>query len=271
MNDYPVIINIDTKPLIHCNPTIIKEEILQFLELFKTAPLCLHSSVLQIGIIDMFWIYYTLKKYKPVTIIENNDISGDSIYWLVKKVSPLSHLVSLYKDINNKSYVNVNVNVNVKSEYRLQNFTDINWTEEIGYETCKSTLVINVSNEDHYPIVNHAYQHNISNLIFTNNYPTTQGNCLTVKKILTNKYHLTKTNDTVHYHYIPSEFKNHLKQTYDYYEFPPIYLDRQLTRWNDYFNEHNCKYPLFEKNADFLYIFNESQLDYTFICLLKLK
>ena len=269
MNEYPIIIDIDTKPLVHCNPKVIKEEILQFLELFKTAPLCFHSSILQIGTIDMFWIYYTLKKYKPVIIIENNDISGDSISWLVKTVCPLSHIVSLYKDINTKPYINIHLNVNNKC--RLQNFTDINWTEEIGHETCKSTLVINANNDDHYPIVSHAYQHNISNLIFTNNYPTTQGNCLTVKKILSNKYHLTKTNDTVDYRYIPSEFKNHLKQTYDYYEFPPIYLNRQLTRWNDYFSEHNCKYPLFEKEEGFLYLFNQKQLDYTFICLLKLK
>ena len=83
---------IDTNPLIHCNPKIVKEEILCFLQLFQKAPLCFHSSVSQINIGDMFWIYYTLKKYNPSIIIENNLI-GDGLSWLINKVCPNARII----------------------------------------------------------------------------------------------------------------------------------------------------------------------------------
>jgi hypothetical protein len=89
---------IDTKPLIHCNPKIIKEEIVRFVRLFQKAPLCLHDSVRQVCIGNLFWIYYALQKYKPSIVIENNVI-GDGLSWLVSEVCPSSRIISIFNDI----------------------------------------------------------------------------------------------------------------------------------------------------------------------------
>lgn len=265
MNEYSLIR--DTKPLIHCSPKIIKEEILVFLQIFQKAPLCFHRSVSQINIGDLFWIYYTLKKYNPSVVIENNGIIGDGLSWLVSKVCPISRIISLCNDVNNEPYINMNL----KNTYIQTNFIDINWSQKLGLIDCTTTLVISPKLEDHHAIASHAYNHKIPYIIFTNNYPTTQGSFLTIKKILSHNYHISRNNSVVDFHYIPNSYKTHILNMYEYFEFPPVYKDRQVTRWNDYFSEHGCKDPIFEKEDDYLSSFIEYQLSYTFICFLKLK
>lgn len=257
----------DTKPLIHCSPTIITKEILHFLNVYNKCPLCNSKYVTQLCVSDMFWIYYTLKKYQPTVIIQNS-IIGDGLEWLISEISPRSRVISVSADMNNNSYIRISF----KREYKLDNFINIDWTKELGSDFCNNTLVITTGNEDVYSIVCHAFHHNIPHLMFTNNYPTTQGNCLTLKKILSNKYHITRTNNTHegHFHSIPCIYKSNVINMYDYYEFPPIYLDCKITRWNDYFKEHNCKLPIFEREEDYLHLFIKTQLCYTFICFIKM-
>ena len=176
-------------------------------------------------------------------------------------------LFSLWNDINEIPYININL----KNDYIEKNFVDMNWNQELGIIDCSNTLVISTVTEDHNEISSHAYKNKIPYIIFTNNYPTTQGAYLTIKKILSHSYHISRINKLFDFHYIPSSYKTHILNMYEYFEFPPIYLDRQITRWNDYFSQHGCKDPIFEKEEDYLSSFIESQLSYTFICFLKLK
>ena len=109
-------------------------------------------------------------------------------------------------------------------------------------------------------------------MIFEDNYPTTHGDVLSLKKILSAPYHIMESNGRKRIQQIPTHYKPNVLSMCDYFECPPVYLDTDTTRWNDKFEDHQCKPPLY-KSVDFpsLEIFKKEQLKYGFIALCKLK
>jgi hypothetical protein len=156
-------------------------------------------------------------------------------------------------------------------DYRRKDFNDHDWTKELG-DDCKNTLVFIDDHQNNYLRLKHAHKHNIPHVIFEDNYPTTQGDVLSLKKILSNDYHILDVpyNGRTK-HEIPSNYKTDVLEMCNYTECPPIYLDTNITRWGDNFSDHNCKTPLYTDNEPWLNEFKKNQLDYTFIAYVKVN
>ena len=117
------------------------------------------------------------------------------------------------------------------------------------------------------------YQLGIKHIMYEDNYPPSQGNCLSPKKILSGQDYIIDENGKrqIHrYSYVYyDEFQKRVKH---YQELPPIFKTEE-TRWHDEWDEIkyptsdallNCdfkeKYPLFFTEAD----------SYTWICYMRL-
>ena len=124
--------------------------------------------------------------------------------------------------------------------------------------------------------------------IFEDNYPVKQGDCYSLKKAFQHagfipsipKMNLKqKTKNLikpVKQETIPpnSEDSSYLKSSLEtYYEFPPVFK-KTKTRWQDDWDENNypTPEPLFSTTEhDYLKIFEEEAIFYTWICYDKLK
>ena len=114
------------------------------------------------------------------------------------------------------------------------------------------------------------YDLGIKNILYEDNYPPWQGDCLSPKKILSfQDYIIDKTFHKFSY----SDYDIFDKYVENYEEFPPIFkLDK--TRWGDNWDDIN--YPtkpalLNDSEKEEFPIFYEEAPYYTWICHIKLK
>ena len=213
----------------------------------------------------LFWLFYIIKTLKPEFIIESGVYQGLST-WFIEQAAPKAVVISIDIDWNNLKYKSDKVN------YTSIDFNNINWIEMLGENNCSKTLAFIDDHQDNYKRLLHAHNNKIGHMIFEDNYPTTQGDVLSLKKILMNTKYIIDTNGKKTWYDIPSEYKEEVENKCNYFECPPVYLDTDITRWNDKFEDHQCKAPLY-KTVDFpsLEIFKKEQLKYGFIALCKLK
>lgn len=213
----------------------------------------------------LFWLYYILKTFKPKFIIESGVYQGLST-WIIEQACPNASIISIDIDWSNLKYKSQKVN------YTSIDFNDINWLEMLGKDNCSQTIAFIDDHQDNYKRLLHAHNNKIGYMIFEDNYPTTQGDVLSLKKIFMNNKYIIDINGKKTWYDIPSEYKDVVQNKCEYFECPPVYLDTDITRWNDTFEEHQCKPPLY-KSVDFpsLEIFKKEQLKYVFIALCKLK
>ena len=114
----------------------------------------------------------------------------------------------------------------------------------------------------------------VKHLIYEDNYPISQGDCLSPKKVLGKVDYIIDRGglrELIEYEKdLYLTFCNHVSE---YIELPPLFR-KEKTRWGDFWeddsyptpeplvkNEQSKKYPLFFQEA----------LDYTWICYLGLK
>jgi len=241
---------------------ILEKHIIDFIKLYEKRPLLNNNGGMKAQ--HMFWVYFILKTLNPDVIIESGIWHGQST-WLIENVCPLAKIISIDPNLNYRKYISDKV------DYRTKDFNEHDWTNELGIETCKNTLAFIDDHQNNYFRLFHAYTHNIGHIIFEDNYPTSNGDVLSLKKILSNNYHIMNINGQKTKHTIPDNYKDIVLQICDYFECPPVYLDTNITRWGDTFEEHDCKPAIYNKYEDWLDIFHKEQLDYTFIAYVKTK
>ena len=93
----------DTKPLIQCDISTIKQEIIIFLELLTECPYNIykHKSS-DIDITMVFWVYYIVKKYNYSLIIQNNftnTITDSLLSWLIRILCPGLQIIYVDADL----------------------------------------------------------------------------------------------------------------------------------------------------------------------------
>ena len=261
----------DTKPLIRCDQQIIEPEINIFLELLYKSPFENYQNVIvDLDITTVFWVYYIIKKYRPSLIIQNNltnPVSDSIISWFITILCPDTQIIYVDNDFDKKPHIDMNI----MSTYRLTTFEQNDWIHEFGIEKCNNTLILSFAHYNHLDIIRHAYNNHIRHIIFPDNYPTIQGDHLTIKKILSNKYHISSNGVETTFYYIQKEHKANLDKMCDCFEFPPIYLDTHITRWGDAFNDHICKPSIITNYTHKLLPFKDYQLNYTFPCFVKIN
>jgi hypothetical protein len=240
----------------------LEKDIQDFLLLYSKKPIKDNSGGMKAQ--HMFWVYYILKKINPKVIIESGIWYGQSS-WLIEQVCPNSKIISIDPELDRIIYKSKNI------EYRRKDFNDHDFTSELG-DDCKNTLAFIDDHQNNYLRLKHAFKHNIRHLIFEDNYPTTHGDVLSLKKILDNKFYvIDDANHGKSIHDIPSNYKTDVLEMCDYTECPPLYLDTNITRWGDRFSDHNCKKPIYNNYEEWLDEFKKEQLDYTFIAYVNVK
>jgi hypothetical protein len=246
----------------NCTEIDLNEEVYNFNIIYKTRPISNNNGGMKAP--HMFWVYLLLKKINPSIIIESGIYKGQST-WLIETVCPNSKIISIDPNLNQRLFISKNV------DYRTKDFLKYNWLEELGINGCQNTVAFIDDHQDNYLRLKHAYNNKIAHVIFEDNYPTTQGDVLSLKKILSANYHIMHANGKKQIYSIPANYKEEVLKMCNYTECPPVYLDSNTTRWNDSFKLHGCKNPVFNKYNQHLNFFKSEQLDYTFIAYVKIN
>ena len=235
----------------------------EFHDIYKNRPIKENNGGMKAT--QCFWAWRLLKLLNPLVVIESGIWLGQST-WLIEMACPNARIISIDINLNIQQYKSKN------TTYSKIDFNNNDWTEILGKEVCKNTVAFIDDHQDNYERLKHGFKHNIGHMIFEDNYPTPQGDVLSLKKIFSANYHIIDSQGIRTRHEIPEEYKNNVKNMCDYFECPPIYLDTNITRWKDTFTEHNCKEPIFTSvEEEIIEIYKKDQLNYNYMGVVKLK
>ena len=201
---------------------------------------------------QLFYSWYVAKKLKPKFIIESGTYKGQGT-WAFENASPESYLICLdpYPKEIYKSK---------KAQYIRKDFTQIDWSN-IPKKDCL------VFFDDHQNALNRILNCKIQgfkHIMFEDNYPEGQGDCLSLKKCLDKK---------TNYEVIPevSSFEWLNKIIKVYYEMPPIF-DIPVNRWNLPWETYSSNYPLLEEvKEDYHKMYYNDMNQYTWINYVELQ
>lgn len=245
-----------------CDEDILLDYIIDFNKLYDKRPIKNNDGGMKSP--HMFWVFLILKLINPLVVIESGIFKGQST-WLIENTCPNAKIISIDPNMNQIIYKSK------KADYRTKDFNSHNWSNELGIDTCLNTLAFIDDHQNNYDRLKHAYNHKIGHVIFEDNYPTTKGDVLSLKKILSDNYHILDVNGKSLRYPIPEDYKSNVLNMCNYSECPPIFLDSPTTRWGDSFKEHNCKQPVVKKYKKYVDYFKNEQLDYTFIAYVKVN
>lgn len=245
--------------------TNIEDEIKEFAAIYNRRPILQNTYGTESP--HLFYLYFILKTFKPSHVIESGVYQGLST-WMIEQAAPEATVISIDIDWSNLKYKSDKVT------YTSTDFNDVDWLTVLGGEkNCRNTIAFIDDHQDNYKRLLHAHANKIGRIIFEDNYPASQGDVLSLKKILSKwgKYVIDKDGVRVWYD-MPEEYAKVVVEKCSYFECPPVYLDTQTTRWKDTFAEHDTKKPLFTSVVfPELEVFKEEQLKYGFIALCELK
>ena len=127
--------------------------------------------------------------------------------------------------------------------------------------------------DDHVDItkrLNFIRENNILNVIYEDNYPITQGDCVSPKKILESQDFIVEKNGIRKNCSLSiNEKKTFLEQLCSYEEAPPIFKSK-VNRWSENWLMHPTPAPLLSlKYKNKFSTFYEERLMYTWLCYLK--
>jgi hypothetical protein len=243
------------------SPDDLRPYVNDFLELYARRPIRDNAGGMKSP--HCFWVYYWLRKLQPEVVIESGVWKGQST-WLIEQTLPTARIISIdmtWKYLEYKSS---------RAEYTSVDFNTINWTRILGDKASKTLAFID-DHQNNYDRLRTAHTHKIPWMLFEDNYPTTHGDVLSLKKILMGTQYILDTPQSKTWHTIPPEYRTNVLSCCDYIECPPVYLDTPTTRWGDSFAMHECQPPVFSELESGMEPFKEEQLDYTFIAFVRVK
>jgi hypothetical protein len=232
----------------------------------------------------MFSIWFALKALKPKAIIESGVWLGQGT-WFFENACPEAQLYCIDLNIDRIQYRSG------LAKYFDLDFSTIDWN---GLPK-SDTLLFFDDHQNAYERMKTAKWFGFKHVIFEDNYPPSQGDFYSIKKIL---MHSGFKYIPAHKPSFKSKVKNKIKtligfqgQQYEriipndidakylmqnlevYYEFPPVFRVEQ-TRWGDIWDNDN--YPTSEPllttvDRKYQQIFLDEAKFYTWMCYLKLK
>lgn len=221
----------------------IRNYIDDFLDLYKDRPIKNNQG----GMLTphCFATYFIMKILNKPIIVESGIWKGQST-WLLEKTCPNSKIISIDPNLNYREYISPNV------EYK-----SIDW-KYIYIKDPANTICFFDDHQNAIERIKTAVQKGFKHLIFEDNYPLGQGDCVSLKQSFYN-------NELNEY------LREHIKI---YYEFPPVFKT-EYTRWKDMWNDkkYPTKSPIFNKldNTNNMYkIFEDDAQSYTWIAYVEL-
>jgi len=259
----------DTKKKIIYDPIETIEALKEFHNLYAKRPVKNNSGGMQSP--HLFNTWYALKKLKPKLVIESGVWKGLGT-WAIEKALPSAQIISIDVDYSHLEFKSSN------ATYLDKDIKTHNWDKVFNeqYPDIKRNEIV-VFLDDHQDFLERLefiYNLGIKHILYEDNYPSSQGDVLSPKKILScqdyimERRGIPQMNQFSYFDY--DKFVNFVK-TYE--ELPPIFkLDK--TRWKDKWDPHT--YPTIkallplEKQNEFP-IFFEEALSYTWLCYMELK
>jgi hypothetical protein len=215
-----------------------------FVELYKQRPLINNRGGM--GAPHCFATYFIMKHLDKPYIIESGVWKGQST-WLIEKTCPEAKLLCIDPNLYYRKYIS-----------EKANYTTTDW-EELDIKNPEKTLCFFDDHQNAFKRIQNAVERGFKHLIFEDNYPLGQGDCISLKQILDKDTEMSKF------------LKKHIEV---YCEFPPVFK-RDKTRWGDNWDDKNypTEHPIFNqlKNNEKYKLFYDDALGYTWIAYVKLK
>lgn len=221
----------------------ILNELDNFLELYKKRPI--ENNAGGMSSPHCFATYFLLKNKNLPNIVESGIWRGQST-WLIEMTCPNSSLTSIDPNLHYRKYISNKVR-----------YSALDW-EEMYFEDISNTICFFDDHQNALNRIKHAKKKGYKYLIFEDNYPIGQGDCVSLKQILDGNLNEDKQ-------YLLDNLKV-------YYEFPPVFK-KEYTRWGVPWSNYLTQEPLFENltNENMKYkIFDDDAPGYTWICYVEL-
>jgi len=241
-------------------------EIKEFYELYKDRPIKDNFG----GMLSphLFNTWYALKTLKPKLVIESGVWKGLGT-WVIRKAVPDSKVISIDIDFSRLAYKDQNVTY-LDKDIKIYDWNKIFLDNNVKNE---EVLVFLDDHQDFLERLSYLDSLGIKHILYEDNYPSFQGDCLSPKKILSCSDYIIDKNGSKtlnkYSYYLYEEFYKYVKL---YQELPPIFK-LENTRWGDAWDELN--YPTEKAILDNSYkeefsLFFEEAKYYTWICYIEL-
>lgn len=243
----------------------------------------------------MFAVWFMAKKLTPDLIVESGIWKGQST-WLLEKACPGAKLISIDLNLKSREYISD------RAAYFDKDFVEQDWVK-----ISDRALVFFDDHQNAYERLQQCKWFGFKHIIFEDNYPISQGDCYSLKKVFANAgfepansshkmpsntiyskilrrfarltelspITLTPQYDTVKVRRNNIDSRMLRKHLDVYYEFPPV-IKSSKTRWGDEWEDESYPTPEpllgqseSEKSTHKLFV--DEAIYYTWICYAKLK
>lgn len=230
---------------------LMVNSLLEFHELYKTRPIKDNSGG-QLAA-QLFYSWFIAKTLNPRIIIESGVYKGQGT-WVFEKACPNAQLICIdpYPQYN-EGYKSD------KALYANIDFAQIDWRNVPKDDTLCFF-------DDHQSSLNRLVtcsQLGFTKIMFEDNYPPGQGDCLSLKKVFESDEDIFIIPRINAKEYLPHILKS-------YHEMPPIY-DLEKNRWGEDWNVHGMNNPLHTtREQEYSKTFLEGMDQYTWINYVEL-
>ena len=234
----------------------------EFKELYESRPILDNDGGMKSP--HMFPAWFIIKMLKPKSLIESGVWKGLGT-WFFEKASPDTKIFSIDPEPRLRLYTSEN------AEYQTEDFLDTDWLSKLRPS---ETLVFFDDHQNCLPRLKKCKELGFKKVIVEDNYPSSQGDCYTPKKILSQEDYVIDAagNRTMH-DSKPEDYEFMMKNLEVYQEMNPIFKG-DVTRWGDAWEGSVYRTPkplLSEENVLEYQTFFYEKLDYTWICYMELK
>ena len=236
--------SITKEPVTLGTPPCTREELCgaleEFAELYKKRHINNNDGGMKAP--QMFAAWFMAKKLQPTAIIESGVWLGQGT-WFFEKACPSAKIICIEPNDDRIEYRSKS------AIYTTHDFSQIKWEEHVE---CETTLCFFDDHQNALSRLEVATPQGFRHLMFEDNYPITQGDCVSLKTIL--------EEDS-----LDSQKAN--KYLLSYYEFPPP-VKGEVTRWGDaWTNEvYPTHEPLITERSEGFEDYFDGYENYTWIC-----
>ena len=221
----------------------IKSKLDEFAELYKSRPIKNNTGGMKAPHLFATWF---IVQYMNFGIIIESGIAKGQGTWAIEQANPNAKVFSIDILLNQRKYISDKVT------YYSKDFYTHSWDNL----NKKNTLCFFDDHIDAFKRVKYLYENNFKYAIFEDNYPTGEGNLISLKKKLD----------------IDDEDSAYLEKIIKtYYEFPPI-IELEKNRWGKKWDIYPIKPPILSSVENDLHkVYKDEAGQYTWLCYVELN
>tara|TARA_R110000824_G_scaffold3379_2_gene15982 strand:- start:4018 stop:4812 length:795 start_codon:yes stop_codon:yes gene_type:complete len=219
----------------------------------------------------LFNTWFSLKELQPELVIESGVWKGLGT-WVIEQAVPSANIISIEINYSHLQYKSKKVH------YLSDDITSYDWGKllEINFPDIKKDKIV-VFLDDHQNFIERLefiHSLGIKHVLYEDNYPSSQGDTFSPKKILSQQdYVMDHAGQRSTHTFSPIDYERFSKCVKTYQELPPIFKTER-TRWGDSWTapKYPTKEPLLpeHENKNFPTFFEEAD-SYTWICYMELR